>query len=87
MKVTRGKKHDYLSIILDYSLDEKLKVDMAYYIENMVEEFPEVLNSKGKVPWNGSLFKVNEKSLILDREKAELLHSFTMKWMFLIKRA
>ena len=87
VKVTRGKKHDYLGMILDYNLDGKLKVDMVYYIENMVEEFPEVLNGKGKAPWNDSLFKVNEKSPILDSEKAELLHSFVMKGMFLVKRA
>ena len=87
VKVIRGKKYNYLGIILDYSLDEKLKVDMVYYIENIVEEFPEILNSKGKALWNDSLFKVNEKSSILDSEKAELLHSFVIKRMFLVKRA
>ena len=70
-KVTRGKRHDYLGMILDYNDNEKLKVDMIYYIENMIEEFPEVLNGKGKAPWNDSLFKVNEKSSVLDREKAK----------------
>ena len=47
--MTREKKHDYLSMILDYYSKEKLKVDIACYAENMVEEFLEELNSKVKV--------------------------------------
>ena len=39
--VTRGTKHDYLGMILDYSQVGALKVDMKYYIEAMLEEFPE----------------------------------------------
>ena len=50
MKVTRGKRHDYLGMVLDYNDDEKLKVDMVYCIENMIKEFPEVLDGKGKAP-------------------------------------
>ena len=36
----RGKKHDYLAMNLDYSEKGILKVDMKYYIDNMIEEFP-----------------------------------------------
>ena len=50
MKVTRGQKYDHLGIILDSSLEDKLKVNIAYYAENIVAEFPEELNSRRKVP-------------------------------------
>lgn len=60
---------------------------MVYYIDNMAEEFPDILNGKGKAPWNENLFKVNERSFILHAEKAELLYSFIMKGIFLVKRA
>ena len=87
MKVIRGKKHNYLSIILDYYSKEKLKVDMVCYKDNIVEEFSEELNSKGKGPWNESLLKINTKSPTLNTEKAKLFHSFIMKEIFLAKRA
>ena len=38
--VVRGKKHDYLAMDLDYLEENKLKIDMIYYIDNMIEEFP-----------------------------------------------
>ena len=53
----------------------------------MVEELPETLSSKGKAPWNKSLFKVCEKSPILIKEKAEVFYSFMMKGIFLVKKA
>ena len=37
---THGKKHDYLGMILDYSVPGKVKVDMRYYVENMLNLFP-----------------------------------------------
>ena len=85
--MTRGKKYDYLSVILDYHSEEKLKVDIAYYADNMVEEFLEKLNSKGKALYNDSLFKISTKSPALETEKAELLHSFIIKCIFLVNRA
>ena len=83
----RGKKYNYLSMILNYYSKEKLKLNIAYYMDNMVKEFSEKLNSKGKVPQNDSLFNVNIKSPILDIEKAKLLYSFMIKIIFLVKRA
>jgi hypothetical protein len=40
LKVMRGDKHDYLAMILDYSEKGALKVDMRYYIDGMIEDFP-----------------------------------------------
>jgi hypothetical protein len=36
----RGKIHDYLAMILDFTQDGALKIDMKYYIQGMLEEFP-----------------------------------------------
>jgi len=38
--VTRGKRDDFLAMILDYTKENKLKLDMKYYIEDMIKEFP-----------------------------------------------
>ena len=83
----RGKVHDYLAMILDYSEQGKLKVDMKYYIENMIEEFPFEIKEEKKYPWNDKLFKVNEETQKLDDKKKAIFHTFVMKTMFLCKRA
>ena len=40
VKVTRGKIHDYLGMILDYSVPGQVSIDMCDYVKNMVESFP-----------------------------------------------
>ena len=83
----RGKVHDYLAMNLDYSEKNKLKVDMEYYIDNMIEEFPFQLDKQSKTPWNDKLFKVNETVKNLDEKRKAIFHTFVMKAMFLCKRA
>ena len=39
VKATRGLKHDYLGMTLDFSQPRKFVVDMVDYINNMVNEF------------------------------------------------
>ena len=50
IKVTRGKKHEYLAMLLDYSDKEKLKIDIKAYIQDIVETFPGNLSDKVKSP-------------------------------------
>ena len=42
----------------------------------MVEELIEDLKSKIKAPWNDSLFKINEKSPVLDKERLNYFIAF-----------
>ena len=79
--VTRGTKHDYLGMILDYSQVGMLKVDMKYYIEAMLEEFPEEVKMYS-TPWTEKLFNVDITSPKLDEEKRGVHHTFVMKNMF-----
>jgi hypothetical protein len=55
VKVTRGKWHDYLGMMLDYSTPGQVKIDMSDYIKAMVDEFPEELPGKTQCPWNENL--------------------------------
>ena len=86
VKATRGHKHDYLAMTLDYSSPGVLKVDMTAYVKGMVNDFPEQLTGKGKVPWTENLFKVDPESKKLKPDKAKIFHTFVMKGMFLCKR-
>mmetsp|Transcript_11837 Transcript_11837/g.17121 ORF Transcript_11837/g.17121 Transcript_11837/m.17121 type:complete len:448 (-) Transcript_11837:440-1783(-) len=89
VKVLRGKKHYYLAMILDFETTPgAVVVDMKYYVESMVKEFPEQLNVyKGLYPWNESLVKVDNKSELLDKQKSEWFYTFVYKALFLAKRA
>lgn len=53
----------------------------------MIKEFNEPLNNKFKTPANENLFKVNEKSPKLQKEKAEKFHRTVAQALFLSKRA
>ena len=51
---TRGKKHVYLGMLLDYSQKGKVIVDMSSYVKDMWEEFPQQLD--GTSPEARSMF-------------------------------
>ena len=85
--VARGNKHDYLVMILDYTEKNKLKLDMKYYIDNMIKEFPFELKEQKKTPRNAKLFKVNKSTKNLDEKRKSLYHTFVMKAMFLCKQS
>lgn len=86
VKATRGKIHDYLAMKLDFTTPGSLIVDMKDYVKNMITDFPEEI-STSNYPWNENLFKVDEKSPKLSKEKSELFHTFVAKALFLCKRA
>ena len=85
MTVTRGKQHDYLGMILDYNQVGALKVNMTYYIDAMLEEFPEEVREYS-TPWTERQYHVDTTSSKLDEEKRGVHHTFVMKNMFLVKR-
>ena len=86
VKATRGKKHDYLAMFITFK-DGKVIIDMVYYVEKMIQEFPVVLKKGVKCPWTERLFKVDEHAAALEHDKAKTFHTFVMKGMFLSKRS
>ena len=51
VKAVHGHRHDYLAMVLDYSLPGVLRVDMTSYVKkSMLENFPENLNGVGNFP-------------------------------------
>ena len=88
VKTSRGKRHDYLGMILDYSVDGEVQIDMTDYVKKMVSEFPQdaLQGPKVSTPASQNLFKVDKRSPRLDKESAELFHSFVLKGLFLAKR-
>ncbi len=85
VKAVHGKCHDYLAMILNFSIPDVLQVNMTPYVKSMIEEFPDKLSGKTMTPWNENLFKVDLTSKPLDPERAKQFHTFVMKGMFLCK--
>ena len=50
VSVTRGKKHDYLGMILDFNKKHHASVDLTYYQEAMGKEIPEKIKPNDKAP-------------------------------------
>ena len=87
----RGKKHDYLAMVLDYSEKGKVKIDMTDYVQKMITQYEEVygqLPSKEvKSVASANLFNVDKHSKDLEGRKAEDFHTITAKGPFVSKRA
>lgn len=88
VKCVRGHRHDYLAMILDYSIPGVLQVDMTNYVKSMIKDFPFKITGMVKCPWTENLFKVEPttKENKLDMQKAKVFHTFVMKGMFLCKK-
>jgi hypothetical protein len=56
VKVVRGKVHDYLAMILDFTVPGAMRADMKCYIDGMLEDFPYPVKPTMKAPWTEKLF-------------------------------
>ena len=91
LKPSRGKVHDYLGMILDFSVKGKVVIQMKDYIKKMLREFPfpEQVNGlkKPSTPAAEFLFTVNDKAEKLSPKLAEIFHTTVAQALFLTKRA
>ena len=87
VKATRGKRHDYLGMTLDFSTDGTVVVDMCDYVSNMLVDCLMDLGVKDTSPTPAldNLFETGQ-SAPLDRVQAELFHTIVAKALFLCKR-
>ena len=86
IKASRGLKHNYLGMTLDFTKRGELNLDMTDYITKMVEEFLVELKGTTKCAWTDGLFKTEMNAKKLDKHQAAIFHTFVMKRMFLCKR-
>ena len=87
IKVNDGPRHEFVGMILDYSQDGKLIVDMQDYVQKVFEEFNYDLGKPAKTPAADHLFKINKQSGKLNKEMKEDFHTYVAKCLFLCKRA
>ena len=68
MTINRGRKHTYLGMDLDYETKGVVKVSMKSYIQETLDEFPEVITETRTTPSADHLFKVNKNGIKLSEE-------------------
>jgi hypothetical protein len=83
---TRGKTHDYLGMVLDYTEKGAVKIDMREYLLKIIEDMPDRMYGTATTPAAAHLFQVRDGIEALPTERAEFYHSTVAKLLFLCKR-
>ena len=89
VKPSRGKRHDYLAMILDFMKKGCVRIDMTDCVKNMIKDFKfvnELGTRQATTPAAAHLFNVRDAEK-LDKERAEEFHTTVAKALFVSKRA
>jgi hypothetical protein len=87
LPVRRGKIHDYLGIQIDFIEDQKVKMTMYDYIDELIKETPaELMKGSSVTPTANHLFTVNPECVKLNDVDAAIYHHLTAKLLYLSKR-
>ena len=85
LSVYRGRKLDYLGMTFDFTENNKVKVTMNGYINDLLELCKDV-EGTAKTPASNDLFEIDKNSPLLSEEKKKLFHSIVAKFLYLGKR-
>jgi hypothetical protein len=87
MTVTRGNKHTYIGMDIEFMGNGEVQILMKDYIQEAIDMFPEDCTGVVSTPAANHLFKVNPTGTRLSEDRRKLLHSITAKLLFVSKRA
>ena len=85
--MTCGKVHDYLGMMIDYSIPGKVIIHMDGYAKGILDEAPADIDGVVLTLVVEHLFDVNKDAELLDPTQAELFHHLMAKLLFLCKWA
>ena len=60
MNGSRGKRHDYLGMWLDYSIPVVVHISMEEYLRIVLDNFPEEIIETPETPASSKLFNVRD---------------------------
>jgi hypothetical protein len=89
MRVSRGKKHDYLGMDLDYSVPGEVRVTMVDYLKRVITEFLEVITGGATSPAAEILFTVRPEGECepLEEKRVIAFHHCVAQLLFASARA
>ena len=84
MHGSRGKRHDYLGMWIDYSIPGEVIIFMEEYLTGVLENLPEEITETPETPATSNLFNVrNEKEReIIDETRAQAFHHTVAQLLF-----
>jgi hypothetical protein len=84
---SRGKKHEYLGMILDFSIKGELTINMIPYVRMVLDSIPQDMVGRAATPAASYLYHINEENPeYLDSARAETFHSHVMQLLYLGQR-
>jgi hypothetical protein len=83
---TRGKIHDYLGMVFDFSQVGKVVISMVDYMTKMIDEFPYDIDKIASTPATDDLFGEGSGP-VLDKDMAKVFHTWVANSLFACKRA
>ena len=84
IKIVRGKKHEYLSMLFDFTHTGKVEITMENYTDNLMAEYD--ITTTADTPAASSLFDVEEALPSLSESERELFHRNVAQLLFLATR-
>ena len=79
---TRGKKHLYLGMNIDFHEDGTATVKMKEYIKEAIIDFGQEIIRSGTSPARRELFEINEDSRDLIEKDCEIFHSMVATLLY-----
>ena len=79
LNITRGHRHDYLGMTIDFSYNEAVAFDMIPYIKKIFTAFPEKITGVSSTPAADHLFTVDRPPKPNSFLKNKLVHSI-IQW-------
>ena len=87
---SRGDKHEYLGMSLDYSDPGKVKISMPQFTKDIIEEFPKDLPKMAELLADNYLFTIRDKDdpkrRPLPAGRAQTFHRLVVRLLFLVAR-
>jgi Reverse transcriptase (RNA-dependent DNA polymerase) len=87
MNKNRGKIHDYLGMILNFTEKGKVKIDMSEYVKMVLHDLPSEMIGTSATPAANFLFNVNDECAKLDQSKKDIFVHYVMQLLYLSQRA
>ena len=79
MSITRGKKHTFVGMDIEYNNDRTVSISMNDFIEECIETFGKIFNGGATSPAKRNLYEVDEHSKRLSERIAILFHHIVAK--------
>ena len=87
MTVTRGREHVFLGMKIRYTEERTAIITMKDYLKEAITGSGLDITKTASTPANGNLFKIDDKSPLLDSGRAEIFHSVVAKLLYVALRA